>query len=73
MDQMSNGATCGCDGTNKCVCRRRKVVPMAILIAGIVFILQGLGILNGISFTLVFGVLLVIVGWMKLSRGRCKC
>jgi hypothetical protein len=46
---------------------------MAILVAGIAFVLQGLGVLEGISFTLVFGALLVVVGWMKMMKGKCKC
>lgn len=73
MDQMTNGSTCGCNGAKNCVCKHHKVVPMAILVAGIAFVLQGLGVLEGISFTLVFGALLVVVGWMKMMKGKCKC
>jgi len=73
MDQMSNGSTCGCDGVNKGVCKPCKVVPMAILIAGIIFIFQGFGVFAGIPFTLVFGNLLVVIAWVKLSKVKCKC
>ena len=70
---MTNGSTCECSGSKNCSCKHHKIVPAAILIVGIIFVLQSFSILPGLSSMLVFGVLLVIVGWMKIMGRKCKC
>jgi hypothetical protein len=50
-----------------------KMVPLFIVLIGLTFLLEALGIV-GVAFTsIVWPVLLILIGVMKLLKGMCKC
>jgi len=71
MDSMSNAGMGG--KPNVCNCPHHKVVPGVIVLVGLFFVLQSFGMLLSISPMLVFGLLLLVVGFMKLMGRKCKC
>ena len=62
------------DKPNVCNCPHHKVVPWMIVLIGIDIILGAFGILiNGTWMWVIIGVLLVIIGGVKLSGRKCGC
>lgn len=56
-----------------CNCPHHKVVPWAIILVGIDFILGGFGILNVMWMWIILGILLIIAGGTKLNSRKCGC
>jgi len=56
-----------------CRCGHHKIVPVLVILIGLLFLLGALGILTGGFVSLVWPILLIIVGAVKLGSGSCKC
>lgn len=61
---MSNGV---------CGCNHHKIVPLAIILIGLDIVLQTLGIIGGMWPMLVIGILLIVIGTVRLGSRKCKC
>lgn len=56
-----------------CKCMHHKVVPVLIILFGLNFLLGGLGVLSANAVDIVWPVIVVLIGFMKLMKGACKC
>lgn len=56
-----------------CRCAHHKLTPFLIVLIGLVFILRALGYVTPVAAGIIWGVLIMCVGFQKLSRGVCKC
>ena len=56
-----------------CGCNHHKVLPVLMIIVGLGFLLSDLGILTWGAANLIWPIALIIVGVMKLMKGRCGC
>jgi energy-converting hydrogenase Eha subunit C len=56
-----------------CKCPHHKVVPLAIILIGLAFLLQALNYLSVGAVAIIWPILIIIIGLMKLTRGMCKC
>ena len=65
-DQMMNGG-------NVCSCGHHKVVPIAVLLVGVAFLLEALGVLTADAVGIIWPILVIVGGGMMLMRGKCKC
>lgn len=64
MDEMnSKGKMCGCP--------HHKVVPLSIMLIGVVFL--PLHVLSPMAVSVIWPILLVIIGGTKLGSSGCKC
>ncbi|MEJ0053967.1 MAG: DUF5668 domain-containing protein [bacterium] len=54
-----------------CKCPHHKVVPVAIILIGLAFLLQTWDILTMGAVAVIWPVLLIVIGAVKL--GGCKC
>lgn len=62
MNQMGGG---------KCSCKHHMVKPWSFIVIGVLFVLMGLGALQGMWPIFVSGILFVVMGVMKVKK--CKC
>ena len=73
MDNMQNmGGNMG-GMKNMCKCPHHKVVPGAIMLIGLSFLLGTWGILTSGAVDTIWPILLIIIGGMKMMKGNCKC
>ena len=56
-----------------CRCTHHKVVPISIILIGIVFLLGTLQILTPMAVAIIWPILLIIIGVVKLGGKKCKC
>jgi hypothetical protein len=56
-----------------CSCPHHKLTPFLIVVAGLVFILKAKGIVTMGAAEILWGVMIMCIGFQKLSRGMCKC
>ena len=56
-----------------CGCPHHKVVPALIVLIGFAFLLQNLNILTTSATAIIWPILLILIGGMKLMKGACKC
>ena len=68
MEQMGGG-----DMSKVCNCPHHKVVPFAIMLIGLVLILEAFSIFTGMWPTVIIGAMLVVIGVVKLKGRNCKC
>jgi hypothetical protein len=57
----------------KCSCSHHKVVPVVVVLFGVAFLLQALNVLDAGVVAVVWPILVIIAGGMKLMSGKCKC
>ncbi len=61
-------------GAMVCKCPHHKMVPLLVTLFGLDFLLHSLGWWVSDSFLAVsWPVLVTLAGFMKLSKGMCKC
>ena len=65
MDNMGKGMTCGCP--------HHKMVPLLVVLFGLAFLLEALGMLNMSFVNVAWPVLVILAGLMKMFKGMCKC
>jgi hypothetical protein len=56
-----------------CSCPHHKVVPLLIVLIGVAFLLQALGVLTAETVSMVWPIGLILIGLMKMSKGMCGC
>ncbi len=54
-----------------CKCPHHKVVPVALILIGLAFLLQTFNVISGALVAMIWPVLVIIIGIVKL--GGCKC
>ena len=57
----------------KCCCPCHKAVGVLILLIGLTFLLGALGVIGEHMVSLVWPVLLILLGLKKTFSGMCKC
>ena len=71
------GGTCSCGSCSMksrgCGCPHHMVVPAMITLIGLAFLLGALNVLTMYAVSVIWPILLIVVGLMKLSKGSCKC
>jgi hypothetical protein len=58
---------------NVCKCYHHKVIPVSIILIGVAFLLETLGILTDFALNMIWPVLLIVIGGTKLGARVCKC
>lgn len=61
------------EGKNVCTCSHHKVLPILIVLLGLTFLLGNMGTINAGTVNLIWPVLVIIAGGMKLFSHKCKC
>ena len=56
-----------------CRCPHHKLTPFLVVLIGLTFILRVKGYVTGDAASIIWGVLIMCIGFQKLSRGMCKC
>jgi hypothetical protein len=56
-----------------CKCKHHKVVPLAITLIGLTFLLQAFNVMMAETVAWIWPILLMVIGIMKMMRGSCKC
>ena len=56
-----------------CKCSHHKMTPFLVVLIGGVFILRGLHYFTPDAADILWGVLILCLGFQKLARGMCKC
>ncbi len=56
-----------------CGCPHHKVVPCGIALIGVLFLLQGIGILSVSLVGILWPIVLIVIGGTKLMGRRCNC
>ncbi len=64
MDEIKQGGMV-------CKCHHHKIVPLAIILIGLSVLFTNLGYLSADTNAIVWPVLLIVIGVIKL--GKCKC
>jgi K+ transporter len=59
------------EGMNVCKCPHHKVMPLAVLLIGVVFLLQAMGTVSAMFVMYAWPILLIVAVLPKL--GGCKC
>lgn len=62
---MQTGASCRCP--------HHKLTPFLIVLVGLVFILRAIDYVTDGAAGIIWGVLIMCIGFQKLTRGKCKC
>lgn len=61
------------EGKMKCSCPHHKFVPGLIALFGLVFLLGTLGKLSNNTVQMVWPILVIAAGLMKMFEYKCKC
>ncbi len=69
MQNMGNSQ----GGKMVCNCGHHKVVPGAVMLIGLVFLLGTFNILTMWAVGVIWPVLLMVIGGMKMMSHKCKC
>ena len=56
-----------------CTCKHHKIVPVMIILFGVAFLLADLNILTWSALNVIWPILIIVVGFMKFTKGKCKC
>jgi uncharacterized membrane protein (Fun14 family) len=56
-----------------CKCAHHKVIPVAIVLIGLMFLLQALNMVSAGVVAITWPILVIIIGLMKFTKGMCKC
>ena len=56
-----------------CACPHHKMMPLAMIVAGLAVVGYAVNILTSMAVFLVLGIVLVVKGFMKLNTHKCKC
>lgn len=58
---------------DKCRCPHHKVVPGLVALFGLVFLLGALGVLSANIVSILWPIVIIIGGVVKMTSGSCKC
>lgn len=56
-----------------CKCPHHKMAPFFLVLIGVVFLLRSLGSVSAGAADILWGVLVMCIGFQKMARGMCKC
>jgi len=56
-----------------CKCGHHKFVPILIILFGADFLLAAFGYISMEVRNMVWPVLIILAGFMKMGEGKCKC
>jgi hypothetical protein len=56
-----------------CKCSHHKFVPGLVISFGLLFLLQALGVVGSGLVDLLWPILVILAGFMKMSQVKCKC
>lgn len=56
-----------------CKCPHHKMIPLFIILFGVDFLLGTLGVLNMYTVNIIWPILIILGGLMKMTKGMCKC
>ncbi len=56
-----------------CPCMHHKIVPCLVVLFGLTFLLQGLGVYGGNVNAIVAPIIIMLAGLAKLKGGMCGC
>lgn len=57
----------------KCDCSHHKAIPVLIVLFGLLFLLEALNVVMADVVSVVWPILVIIGGLMKLFGSNCKC
>lgn len=60
-------------GGMKCECGHHRVVPIAVLLFGIAFLLEAFGVLTAEAVGIIWPILVIVAGGTMFMEGKCKC
>ena len=58
---------------NPCGCSHHSVVPVLVVLFGVLFLLGNLGVIASETVSVVWPIIVILCGSMKLMSGKCKC
>lgn len=78
MDEMmkkEGGQTCGSGGCGSggCKCMHHKAPSILVVLFGLLFLLKALGYVSMATVDIAWPILVLLLGLMKLTSGKCKC
>jgi hypothetical protein len=80
MDEMmmkkEGGQMCGpggCGPGGGCKCPHHKFPAILIVLFGLLFLLKALGYASAATADLAWPILVLLLGLLKLTAGKCKC
>jgi len=50
-----------------------KIVPLCLVLIGVFFFLQALGMVSAMTVAYVWPLLLILIGLQKMCKGKCGC
>lgn len=66
--------TCAnCHPNRDCKCMHHKMVPALVAAIGLVFLLKALEIFSVATADILWPILLMLAGLIKMTSGNCKC
>lgn len=65
MEGKMNGGMCNCP--------HHKVVPGLVIAFGLAFLLSAMGVITYEARNIIWPIIIIAGGFMKLSNGMCKC
>jgi hypothetical protein len=69
MDNNSNMTT----GKNVCRCGHHNAFPVLIVLFGLSFLLEAMGVMSSMTLGYVWPILVIIGGFAKMGGHMCKC
>ena len=74
---MTKGDVCtecgNCHDCKLCSCAHHKILPGAILLIAVLFLLKALDVISAGTLDVLWPIVLGLAMLMKLSAGKCKC
>ncbi len=70
---MCGSSGCGTGGKNCCKCMHHKVPSLLVVLFGLLFLLKAWDMVSMGFVDVAWPVLVILLGLMKLTSGKCKC
>jgi hypothetical protein len=65
MEEMKAGMTCKCP--------HHKMLPLLVVLFGLNFLLGTLSVITMRTESIIWPIIVIVAGLMKMSGGACKC
>jgi Domain of unknown function (DUF5668) len=59
--------------SEKCPCTHHQIIPLLIIVLGLLFLLANLQLVNYEIVTVLWPILLIVIGMVKIGDHKCKC
>lgn len=60
-------------GGKVCKCTHHKTMPILVILFGLLFLLQALGVIGMQSVAIIWPIIVMLAGIFKLAKRHCKC